>query len=179
MIEREVTDKVFDICSAGDIILIMACIDAHHGAVVRGGASVKKAIHVLCTLSDEEQNAALKARGYPAVNETSLKTAWKQHKSVAHLCGTYVTTEEEFRAAPNEPPAFYREDVFWIFGAAAKRLEEFATSFHPQGQELPLIPASEMHLLLDDVFNSAEVSFRPLGEEMLAALETYRAPTVY
>ncbi len=179
MIEREITAKLFDISSTGDIILIMACLDAHHNAKVRGGASVKKAIHVLCALSDDEQNAALKTRGYRTVNETSLKTAWRKQKSVAHLCGAYVATEELFRAGPNEPPAFYREDVFWIFGAVAKRLEEFATLFHPHGQEMPLIPASEMHLLPDDVFNSGEVSFRPLDDEVIAALETYKAPAAY
>ncbi len=176
-IEREIGARLFDIYSTGNIILVIASMDTHHRREIRGGASVNKAVHVLCEVANLGLNDALKSIRCPTINQTSLKAAWRTFKPSAHLCGAYVFTEGEFGRGVHHLPAFYEEKTFWIFGSIAKRLEQFATSFVPKhGRNEPLIAASDMHLLPDDVFDSENVSFTPLPAEFQAALETYRAP---
>ena len=176
-LEREIAARLFDIYSAGQIILVIASMDTHHRGKIRGGASVNKAVHILCGLANSGLNDELKSIGRRTINQTSLRKGWLRFRPSAHLCGAYVFTEAEFGKGPEHPPAFYEEETFWMFGSIAKRLEQFATSFVPEhGRKEPLIANSDMHLLPDDVFDPENYSFTPLPPEFLRALENYRAP---
>jgi hypothetical protein len=185
-LEREWTDRWWSIVYTGKLIALIGSIDQHHH---EAGASVNKAIHILCETEgkDKERMSAFKSCGLPAVYESSLKKAWARFKPVAHLCAAYVTTEtyyyeeqlsRDFWEYWKHAPAFYQDEVFKEFCLLAKSVERFATSFSPRAQREPLISKEEIFALPDDIFapGISLPAFRALTEEESAALKTYRAP---
>ena len=179
--ETVMNSRIFQIGIAGDILLLMAAIDRHHQDDTRGGASVKKAVHILLQRNKLEEyitlNRQFKESGYPTLNRTSINAAWREFKPSAHLCAAYCVCKDIYTESWDQLPSLFDEDVFWTFGTIAKDLELFATNFVPRhGSGRPLVPASEMNVLPDDLFESDEVSHGPLESEDLEALKTYRAP---
>jgi hypothetical protein len=185
-LEREWTHRWWSIVSTGKLLALIGSIDQHHGEV---GASLNKAIHILCETEgkDKQRRSSFQQCGFPAVYESSLKKAWAKFKPVAHLCGAYITTEthyyeeelsRDFWEYWSQPPAFYHDEVFPTFCLLAKSGERFATSFFPRGQRQPLIPKEEIFALQDEIFDSGIFlpPFRALTEEEHAALKTYKAP---
>jgi hypothetical protein len=163
----------------GKILALIGSILQHHREV---GASVNKAIHILC-----QTEGGAPVRGFPGVYESSLKKAWAKFRPVAHLCTAYVTTEthyykeqisQDFWEYWKKPPAFYDDQTFLVFCCVAKAAEQLATSFFPRGQRQPLIPKEEIFALPDEIFTpgTSLPSFRALTDEEAAALKTYRAP---
>ncbi len=178
-LSREWTRRWWSIVYTGKLLALIGSIDQHHREV---GASVNKAIHILCQTEGGEHMP-----GFAGVYESSLKKAWAKFRPVAHLCAAYVTTEthcyeeqisSDFSEYWKEPPAFYDDGVFQTFGLLAKSAERFATSFFPRAQRQPLIPREEIFSLPDETFKPGTrfPCFRALTEEENAALKTYRAP---
>jgi hypothetical protein len=178
-LDREWTRRWWSIVYTGKILALIGSIDQHHQEV---GASVNKAIHILCETEGNEH-----IPGFPGVYESSLKKAWAKFKSVAHLCAAYITTEtryydeelsRDFWEYWKHPPAFYDDETFKTFCLVAKSAESFATSFFPRGQRQPLISREEIFALPEDIFESgiSLPPFRALTDEERAALKTYRAP---
>jgi hypothetical protein len=176
---RQWTERWWSIVYTGKLLALIGSIHQHHPQV---GASVNKAIHILCKTED-----ATGIPGFPLVCESNLKKAWSKFKPVAHLCGAYVTTEthyyeeqlsRDFWEYWKESPAFYQDKMFGAFCVLAKSGERFATSFFPRGQREPLIPKDEIFALPDEIFEPrlSLPSFRALTDEEVAALKTYRAP---
>lgn len=185
-LKSEWTRRWWPIIYTGKLIALIGSIDQHQSEV---GASVNKAIHILCQTegNDKQRMLAFKQSGFPGVYESSLKKAWTRFRPVAHLCAAYVTTEthyyerqlsRDFWEYWKEPPAFYQDEVFEVFCLLAKSVERFATSFLPRGQRQPLISKDEIFALPDEIFEPGITlpSFRALTEEELIALKTYRAP---
>jgi len=181
----EWTRRWWSIVYTGKLIALIGSIDQHHREV---GASVNKAIHILCETegNDKQRMLAFQQSGFPGVYESSLKKAWARFKPVAHLCGAYVTTEtyyyeqqlsRDFWEYWKEPPTLYHDEVFSAFCLLAKSAERFATSFFPRGQRQPLISKEEIFALPDEIFEPGIKlpSFRALTEEEFAALKTYSA----
>lgn len=178
-LEREWTHRWWPIVYTGKLIALIGSIHQHHREV---GASVNKAIHILCETEGNEH-----IPGFPGVYESSLKKAWAKFKAVAHLCAAYITTEtryydeelsRDFCEYWKHPPAFYDDETFKTFCLVAKSTESFATSFFPRGQRQPLISREEIFALPEDIFESG-ISLPPLRaltDEESAALKTYRAP---
>ena len=178
-LSREWTERWWSIVYTGKILALIGSIDQHHR---EAGASVNKAIHILCETEGNEH-----IRGFPGVYESSLKKAWAKFRPVAHLCGAYVTTEahyyeeqlsRDFWEYWEQAPAFYDDGVFQVFCLLAKSAESFATSFFPRGQRRPLIPKEEIFALPEEIFEPGLPlpPFRALTDEEVAALKTYRAP---
>ena len=178
-LNREWSRRWWPVVYTGKLLALIGSIHQHHREV---GASVNKAIHVLCQIEGSEHRP-----GFPGVYESSLKKAWAKFRPVAHLCAAYVTTEthyyqelisRNFWEYWNEPPAFYDDHVFQVFCRLAKSAERFATSFFPRGQRQPLIPKEEIFALPDEIFGPGRPfpPFRALTKEEAAALKTYRAP---
>jgi hypothetical protein len=185
-LERELTGRWWSIVYTGKLIALIGSIDQHHHKV---GASVNKAIHILCETegNDKQRMSAFRRCGFPTVYESSLKKAWARFKPVAHLCAAYITTEtyyyeeqlsRDFWEYWKHAPAFYQDEVFKKFCLLAKSVERFATSFFPRSQRPPLIPKEEIFALPDEIFDPgiSLPAFRALTEEEGAALKTYRAP---
>jgi hypothetical protein len=185
-IGREWTGRWWQIVHAGKLLALIGSINQHHREV---GASVNKAIHILCRSEGNDKQRLCSSRrfGFPGVYESSLKKAWTKFRPVAHLCGAYVTTEthyyeeqlsRDFWEYWKEPPALYDDGVFQVFCRLAKSAERFATSFFPRGQRQPLIPKEEIFALPDEIFEAGPPlpPFRALTDEEVAALKTYRAP---
>jgi hypothetical protein len=168
------------------LIALIGSINQHHH---EAGASVNKAIHILCETegSDKERMSSFRQSGFPCVYESSLKKAWAKFRPVAHLCGAYITTEthyyeeelsRDFWEYWKQPPALYDDRTFKVFCLLAKSGEKFATSFRPRGQRQPLISKAEIFALPEDIFQPGcpLPPFRALTEAEVAALKTYRAP---
>ena len=185
-LKGEWTRRWWSVVYTGKIIALIGSIDQHHREF---GASVNKAIHILCeTEGNHKPNMpASQQSGFPGVYESSLKKAWSRFKPVAHLCAAYITTEthyyeqqlsRDFWEYWKQPPAFYHDEVFEGFCLVAKSAERFATSFFPRGQRLPLILKEEIFALPDEIFEPGITlpASRALTEEEFAALKTYRAP---
>jgi hypothetical protein len=162
----------------------------HHQSI---GPSLNKAVYWLCQMDgkDKRVTAGLKRLGFPAVYESSLKEAWRQFKSVAHLCAAFVVTDSVFYATEldrdfmeywQRPPAFYAvDDAFHQFCHVARAAELFLTSFRPHGQSLPLVPKSMIYSIPEKIFDSEHGIFRfgKLTPEELATLDKYRAPKAF
>jgi hypothetical protein len=184
-LDQEWARRWFDICYTGQLICLIGSIHRHHTEV---GASLNKAIHVMCkTQGTIPLPAVLTRLGVRGIYESSLKEAWRVFKPVAHLCAAYVMTETHFYEEEfsrdfweywAQSPAFHRDDVFGIFCIAAKAVERFATSYRSHGQSDALISEDEIYALPDAIFGPGTPygSFRPLSEHEVAALKTYRAP---
>ncbi len=173
----------------GKILALIGSIDQYHRAA---GASVNKAIHILCETDgkDKQRMAAFQQCGFPGVYESSLKKAWAKFKPGAHLCAAYITTESHFYEAElardfweywKRPPAFYDDETFKTFCFVAKSAERFATSFFPRGQRQALITNEEIFKLPEDIFEPGIrlPPFRALDDQECAALKTYRAPKAF
>ena len=182
----EWTRRWWSIVYTGKIIALVGSIDQHHGGF---GASVNKAIHILCeTEGNQKPNMpASQQSGFPGVYESSLKKAWAKFKPVAHLCAAYITTEthyyekqlsRDFWEYWKEPPAFYQDEIFQAFCILAKSVERFATSFVPHSQRQPLISKEEVFALPDEIFEPGITlpASRDLTDQEFAALKRYRAP---
>jgi hypothetical protein len=185
-LRREWTRRWWPIVYTGKILALIGSIDQHHR---EAGASVNKAIHILCETEgkDKQRAAAFRRCGFPGVYESSLKKAWAMFKPVAHLCAAYITTEthyyeeqlsRDFWEYWMQPPAFYDDETFKTFCLVAKSAESFATSFFPRGQRQTLITNDEIFRLQEEIFEPGIrlPPFRPLTDQELAALKTYRAP---
>jgi hypothetical protein len=178
-LKREWTNRWWPIVYTGKLIALIGSIHQHHREV---GASVNKAIHILC-----QTEGGAHMPGFPGVYESSLKKAWTKFRPVAHLCAAYVTTESHYYEEQisrdfweywKHPPALYDDDVFGAFCLLAKSAERFANSFFPRGQRQPLIPKEEIFALPDEIFEPSHPlpPFRALTGDEVAALKTYRAP---
>ncbi len=185
-LKDEWTRRWWPVVYTGKMMCLIGSIDQHHHKL---GASLNKAIHILCKTegTDKQRMVAFKKCGFPGVYESKLKQAWASFKPVAHLCAAYVTTETHFYQEELErdfweywaqAPAFYDDQVFTIFCSIAQGVERFATSFFPHGQRRPLISKDEIFALPDAVPGGSilEPRFRALTDDELAALNTYRAP---
>jgi hypothetical protein len=185
-VQREWTGRWWSTVYTGKLIALIGSIHQHHEEV---GASVNKAIHILCATegNDKQRMSDFRRFGFPGVYESSLKKAWVKFRPVAHLCGAYVTTETHYYAGQlsrhfgeywKQPPAFYDDRVFQQFCLLAKWVEMFASSFFPRGQRQPLIPKDEIFALPDEIFGPELPlqRFRALTDQEFAALKTYRAP---
>jgi hypothetical protein len=185
-LKGEWTRRWWSVVYTGKIIALIGSIDQHHGEF---GASVNKAIHILCETegNDKQHMLVSQQSGFPGVYESSLKKAWAKFRPVAHLCAAYVTTEthyyeqqlsRDFWEYWKEAPAFYHDEVFEAFCILAKSAERFATSFFPRGQRQPLISKEEIFALPDEIFEPGITlpAPRALTDEEFAALKTYRAP---
>lgn len=183
-LEMEMTRRLFDVVSTGYILLLIASIDKNHRDETRGGASVRKAIHILCEVTDQKKvNLALKAQGYPGVNETSLNGAWRKFKSVAHLCAAYGLVEDMFGGKLSEPPVIYHDqEAFELFLADACVLQNFLTEFVPKGRTDPLVQEDKIFRIDTEVVVKAleiekyTLFLEELTDAELSALESYAAP---
>jgi hypothetical protein len=94
-LKSEWTRRWWPIIYTGKLIALIGSIDQHQSEV---GASVNKAIHILCQTegNDKQRMLAFKQSGFPGVYESSLKKAWTRFRPVAHLCAAYVTTETHY-----------------------------------------------------------------------------------
>ncbi len=182
----EWTRRWWSIVYTGKIIALIGSIVQHHREF---GASVNKAIHILCETEGnyKQRMSAYQQSGFSGVYESSLKKAWASFRPVAHLWAAYVTTETHyyeqqlaviFGNIGRSRPPFIRTEVFEVFCLLANSVESFATSFLPRGQRQPLIPKEEIFALPDEIFEPGITlpSFRALTEEEVVALKTFRAP---
>lgn len=121
-LQTEWTRRWWPVVYTGKLMCLIGSIDQHHREV---GASLNKAIHILCKTegTDRQRMAAFKKAGkagFPCVYESKLKEAWAKFKPVAHLCAAYVTTETHFYEEElarsfweywKKPPALYDDQV--------------------------------------------------------------------
>lgn len=123
-LKSEWTNRWWPIVYTGKLIALIGSIHQHHREV---GASVNKAIHILC-----QTEGGAHMSGFPGVYESSLKKAWTKFRPVAHLCAAYVTTESHYYEEQisrdfweywKHPPALYDDDVFGAFCLLAKSAE--------------------------------------------------------
>ena len=183
-LKGEWTRRWWPIIYTGKLIALIGSIDQHHREV---GASVNKAIHILCQTegNDKQRMLAFQQSGFPGVYESSLKKAWARFKPVAHLCAAYVTTETYH----------YEQQLTRDFGSIGRSRQPFITTRYSKDFALlpslrkdsqlrsspcsaPLISKEEIFSLPDEIFEPGITlpSFRSLTEEEVAALKTYRAP---
>ncbi len=183
---KEFRRRWFGIHYTGKLIFLIGSISEQRP---RAGASLNKALHVLRETDGKSEalTALLKEHGYPAVNDSSLKAAWRVFRPVAHLCAAYVATEtlcdenfipRGFTEYWNIPPVFHEDFVFETFCAFAKFAESFVTSFRSQGQREALIPRGEIYALPEKMFDYGvlPLPWMKLLDDEVRALETYRAP---
>lgn len=176
----------FAIVYTGRLISLTAAINQQRPGA---GASLNKALHILRETDgkNEALTALFKEHGYPAVNDSSLKEAWRVFRPVAHLCAAYVATQtirsrghipRGFTEYWNIGSPFHDDVVFYIFCTMAKSVEAFATNFRSHGQREALIPKEEIYTLPDNILDQRvpQLPRMKLLEEELTALETYRAP---
>jgi hypothetical protein len=135
----EWTRRWWTIVYTGKIIALIGSIDQHHREF---GASVNKAIHILCETegNDKQRMSAYQQSGFSGVYESSLKKAWARFRPVAHLCSAYVTTETHY----------YEQQLardFWEYWKEAPALFTTKYSDHSaslrsprRGSQLPSFP---------------------------------------
>ena len=142
-LSREWARRWWSIVYTGKLIALVGSINQHHHEF---GASVNKAIHILCVTEgdDRERMCGFRRSGFPGVYESSLKKAWVKFRPVAHLCAAYVTTETHYYEKElsgdfweywKQWPAFYDDGMFEVFCFLAKSVEKFATSFLPEASD--------------------------------------------
>jgi hypothetical protein len=87
---KEWRRRWFAITYTGKLVCLVGSMHQHHELI---GPSLKKAVYLLCEMDgkDKRVTAGLRRLGFPAVYESSLKEAWRQFKSVAHLCAAVVS----------------------------------------------------------------------------------------
>ncbi len=185
-LNKEFRRRWFGIHYTGKLIFLIGSISEQRPSA---GASLNKALHVLRETDgkNEALTALYKEYGYPAVNDSSLKAAWRVFRPVAHLCVAFVAIEtlcdenhipRGFTEYWNVPPVFHEDLVFNAFCTFAKFAESFVTSFRSHGQREALIPREEIYALPEKMFDHGvpELPWMKLLDEELRALETYRAP---
>jgi hypothetical protein len=183
---EEFRRRWFGIHYTGKLIFLIGSINEQRPSA---GASLNKAFHVLRETDGKDQalTALYKEHGYPAVNDSSLKAAWKVFRPVAHLCVAFVAIEtlcdknyvsRGFTEYWSERPVLHEDLVFNAFCMFAKFAESFVTSFRPQGQRKALIPREEIYALPDELFDSGppQLLWMNLLDEEVKALEGYQAP---
>ncbi len=191
-LEQEWMRRWFAVVCTGRLLLLIGSINQH----THSGASLNKAIYVLRETdgNNTDVKAVLKEFKYPAINDSSLKNSWRTFKPVAHLCAAYLASElllrkemlfrtvfQDFGKFRKKPPVLFQPDVFLWFCTVAACVEDFVTSFRPHGQQQALISKEEIYSL-DNFFRTdltLRLSFPPLLEEEIAALEGYRAPKTF
>jgi hypothetical protein len=183
---EEFRRRWFAIHYTGTLIWLIGSINEQRPGA---GASLNKALHVLSETDGKNTalTATLKEYGYPAVNDSSLKAAWRVFRPVAHLCAAYVATET-LRSRDHISRGFteywslssplHDDVVFYIFCNIAKSAESFVTSFRSHGHQNALIPREEICALPDKMSDQSVPSLRwmKLRDEEVSALRTYRAP---
>jgi hypothetical protein len=184
--KKEFQRRWFGIYYTGKLIFLIGSINEQRPGA---GASLNKALHILRETDGKSEvvTAILKEHGYPAVNDSSLKAAWRVFRPVAHLCAAYLATEtlcvenlisRGFTEYWNIRPVFHEDFVFEAFCTFAKFAESFVTSFRSQGQREALIPREEIYALPEKMFDYdvPQLPWMNLLDEEVRALETYRAP---
>jgi hypothetical protein len=156
--------KIINVGMALDLVWAM---DAHHRAILPGGASLNKAL------------AIIRSPLWPfSASETSLRSAWSRYKPVAHLCAGFAVAYKEARDGdPDEIDErmknAYVEQLHVMLSLIAS-YQRFATDFIPYGQSQPLLDPNNTWLIRGI---EADKSFvpPPLLPELLAVAEAYRA----
>jgi hypothetical protein len=153
--------------SAGLILALIRRMAEHHPKLP-GGASVKKAVHIIETVK------------IPMVirNSRDLRKAWAKYKPVAHFCAALfdrvvrlaVSSKDD---ASSDGPL---DDVMSFLGEAEAYLN-FGTSYAALRSEETLLDPTEVWFIPEDaaIVSTALVS-APLSGELLAAAQSYRAP---
>lgn len=159
--------------AAGAVLGLVWRMHAHHN--LPGGASVRKALHIL------EENPRPMMPG----NIKDLRAAFQQWRPVAHICGAF--TDEWFRGLAaaktddwNEAATAAGQHVanhLERLVAAAEAYYDFGRSFVPQRAKPPEPILSEVawHLTCDRTYHEP-IAPAPLTEADLNAARGYRAP---
>jgi hypothetical protein len=183
---KEFRRRWFGIHYTGRLIFLMGAINEQRPS---DRASLNKALYILSETDgkNEALTALFKEQGYPAVNDSSVKAAWRVFRPVAHLCVAFVATEilccenyisRGFAEYWNMRPVLHEDLVFNAFCTIAKSAESFVTRFRSHGQRRPLIPSEEIYALPDKMFDLylPQLPWMNLLDEEVKALEAYRAP---
>jgi hypothetical protein len=103
-------------------------------------------------------------------NRTDIRKAWESHRSVAHL-GVALVLSGEFQEPDFEDPARLGR-----FLSIARDYQMFATSYTMPRQQKPLVDRAEIWAIPAYLRSRKLRPLSPLPPDMLAALDTYRAP---
>jgi hypothetical protein len=161
--------QVPKILTVGTALHWVWAMHAHHRDMLPGGASLNKAFAIL-------QDPAC---GFPT-SESSLRSAWRRYKLVAHLCAAFGHAFEEAlsEGAPDElherMKCAYHEGLEETLSCATT-YQRFGAGFTPQGQRRPLLDPEEIWLLRGIEPHKSFVPL-PLPPKVLAVAEAYEAP---
>jgi hypothetical protein len=166
--QNDVLQQIPKIINVGMALDLIWAMDAHHRAMLPGGASLNKALAII-------RNPLWPFPG----SETSLRNAWWRYKLVAHLCAGFAVA---FQQAREEDPDeidermknAYVEQLHVMISLIAA-YQRFATNFIPYSKNQPLIDPKKIWFVRGV---EADNSFMPtpLRPDLLAIAEAYQAP---
>jgi hypothetical protein len=167
--QNDVLCQIPKILTVGKALDWVWAMDVHHRDMLPGGGSLHKAFAIL-------QDPVC---GFPR-SESSLWSAWKRYKPVAHLCAAFMFAFEDARR--NGTPDEFDECMKYAYDEAIEETlslvaayQRFGTGFMPHGQRKPLIDPEETWLLRGIEAHDSFVP-PPLPPELLAVAEAYKAP---
>lgn len=155
---------------AGFILLVVLQMFEHHQDVLRGGASIGKAIDLL------------EDRGI--YNKDQINKAWSRNRDVAHICGAAMLVSMRV------PPDAWETQGYDLWNAIcfvtidvlllAKALENFGLAYVPHGRREPLLTPTSIWRLPDTVpFIKDAVKTGPMPAKDLAFLSERKARRRY
>jgi hypothetical protein len=156
----EVQEKAQAWWRVGKTVCIVRAADEHHSKVLKGGASLNKAIAMVERIH--------------GIDRGDLLSEWSDHKSVAHLCAAlfHATVLGKIDTPLGIPEP---DTIPWIL-CAAYDYEHFVTSFAAVRSREPLVKAEAIWKIPIDMLGGWRASIPPLNNDQLAILISSKAP---
>jgi hypothetical protein len=155
--------RLEEVQTAAAILDIVRRIAEHH-AEVYGPGSVNKAVFII-----EETGA-----NYGLLHgRTSILTSWRKYKNVAHLACALNDWAHRFQFDDDS----HNITQIAVLLAVARDYQRFATTYFSGWQKKgPLLDPADIWAVPDDLLLPTAPAQAPLPEDMLNALDRYRAP---
>lgn len=164
----EIRKRIPEGLACGAVLLAIIMMDSH-GASIRGGASVKKAVRLF-----EEW----RIYEFMPQHERNILALWRKYISSAHLWAALLYLSERNKSLDIDAILSRDNEAFL---SVASAFEGFARNFIPHGRQgAPLIRREEMWCLPEYRGRTAAANLPPippLPEAALEILSRYRAPS--